>query len=77
MERDEVRLALVAVEDDRGRLSGDVVARWPTGRFFDDDIGFRLLADERVRLWGVVAGEGSISGGVRYPRIDVSVLEKT
>ncbi|ELZ55798.1 MULTISPECIES: hypothetical protein [unclassified Haloferax] len=77
MERDEVRLALVAVEDDRGRLSGDVVARWPTGRFFDDDIGFRLLADERVRLWGVVAGEGSISGGVQYPRIDVSVLEKS
>ncbi|MDS0240705.1 MULTISPECIES: hypothetical protein [unclassified Haloferax] len=76
MERDEIRLALVAVEDDRGRLSGDVVARWPTGRFFHDDIGFRLLADERVRLWGVVAGEGSISGGVRYPRIDVSVLEK-
>ena len=77
MERDEVRLALVAVEDDRGRLSGDVVARWPTGRFFDDDIGFRLLADERVRFWGVVAGEGSISGGVQYPRIDVSVLEKS
>ncbi|RDZ44726.1 hypothetical protein C5B91_09845 [Haloferax sp. Atlit-10N] len=77
MERDEVRLALVAVEDDRGRLSGDVVARWPTGRFFDGDIGFRLLADERVRLWGVVAGEGSISGGVQYPRIDVSVLEKS
>ncbi|EMA06567.1 hypothetical protein [Haloferax denitrificans] len=76
IERDEVRLALVAVEDDRGRLGGDVVARWPTGRFFDDDIGFRLLADERVRFWGVVAGEGSISGGVRYPRIDVSVLEK-
>ncbi|WP_042662287.1 hypothetical protein [Haloferax sp. ATB1] len=76
MERDETRLALVAVEDDRGRLSGDVVARWPTGCFFDGDIGFRLLADERVRLWGVVAGEGSISGGVRYPRIDVSALEK-
>ncbi|POG55672.1 hypothetical protein [Haloferax marisrubri] len=77
MERGEARLALVAVEDDRGRLSGDVVARWPTGRFFDGDIGFRLLADERVRLWGVVAGEGSISGGAQYPRIDVSVLEKT
>ncbi|RDZ63735.1 hypothetical protein C5B90_11415 [Haloferax sp. Atlit-12N] len=77
MERGEARLALVAVEDDRGRLSGDVIARWPTGRFFDGDIGFRLLTDERVRLWGVVAGEGSISGGVQYPRIDVSVLEKT
>ncbi|WP_058825697.1 hypothetical protein [Haloferax sp. Q22] len=77
MERGEVRLALVAVEDDRGRLSGDVVARWPTGRFFDGDIGFRLLVDERVRLWGVAAGESSISGGVQYPRIDVSVLEQT
>ncbi|AFK19991.1 hypothetical protein E6P09_00155 [Haloferax mediterranei ATCC 33500] len=76
MERGEIRFATIAVEDSKGRLRGDVVARWPVGQFFDDDIGFRLLDTERVRIWGVVSGAGSLSGSRQYPQIDVSVLEK-
>ncbi|KAB1193370.1 hypothetical protein GJR96_07900 [Haloferax sp. MBLA0076] len=76
LERKGTRLATVTVENDAGKPRGDVVIRWPTGQFFDNDVSFRLLEGERVRFWGVVAGEGSISGGVTYPRIDVSVLEE-
>ncbi|WP_411967144.1 hypothetical protein [Haloferax sp. YSSS75] len=74
--RADTRLAVVTVEDQRGRARGDVVARWPSGRFFDDEIGFRLLDGSRVRLWGVVSGDTTLDGAVSYPRIDVSTLEK-
>ncbi|KAB1198314.1 MULTISPECIES: hypothetical protein [Haloferax] len=76
IEREDTRLAIVTVEDDAGRVRGDVVVRWAVGRFFDDSIGFRLLDRERIRFWGVVAGEGSLDGGVSYPRVDVTALEK-
>ncbi|ELZ96906.1 hypothetical protein C440_03993 [Haloferax mucosum ATCC BAA-1512] len=77
IERAETRFATIAVEDSTGRLRGDVVARWPAGTFFDSETGFRLLDTERVRIWGVVSGEGSLanSDARQYPQIDVSVLE--
>ena len=74
-ERDGTRLAVVTVEDQQGRVRGDVVVRWPAGRFFDDEIGFRLLDGERIRVWGVVSGDATFGGPASYPRIDVSALE--
>ncbi|MFC7202540.1 hypothetical protein ACFQJC_03375 [Haloferax namakaokahaiae] len=75
-EDESVRLATVTVADEGGRLTGDVVTRWPTGRFFDDAVGFRLLENDEIRFWGTVAGSMSLSGGPTVPLIDVQALEK-
>ncbi|WP_410766633.1 hypothetical protein [Haloferax sp. DFSO60] len=75
-EDETVRLATVTVEGEDGRLTGDVVTRWPTGEFFDDAVGFRLLEGDEIRFWGTVAGSMSLSGRPSVPLIDVSALEK-
>ncbi|WP_396611737.1 hypothetical protein ACH9L7_00170 [Haloferax sp. S1W] len=75
-ERDDRRYAVITVEGTDGRLRGDIVGRWPAGQFFDDDIGFRLLNDERVTVWGRVAGTSSMFFGRPLPLVELVALQK-
>ncbi|UVE50655.1 hypothetical protein KU306_01775 [Haloferax larsenii] len=75
-ERDDERFAVIAVEGANGLPKGDIVGRWPSGQFFDDDIGFRLLGDERVTVWGRVAGTSSMFFGRPLPLVDLVALQK-
>ena len=74
-ERETARFVIVRVRDESG-FRGDLVGRWPTGRFFEDSVGFRLLNGTQVTVWGDVAGTSSVFIGETLPAIDVAALQR-
>ncbi|MFB6092469.1 MAG: hypothetical protein ABEK02_05610 [Haloquadratum sp.] len=73
--RTDRRFVLLRVVVD-GRLRGDVVGWWPDGRFFDGDLEFRLLQDERVLAWGRIDGTSSLFFQSSLPRLEIRGLQR-
>jgi hypothetical protein len=75
-EREADRVLRLAVsEGPTGTWTDELICRWPEGRLYDDAVSFRLLADERVRAWGVVRGTAAATRyRRRLPLVEVSAL---
>jgi hypothetical protein len=74
-ERRSKRFVVIRVEEG-GAWRGDLVGRWPAGRFFDGSLGFRLLDGSTVTVWGDVLGTSSVIVGETLPAIEVVAFER-